>query len=194
MKEINIIICGVGGQGIILSSEILALVAMESGYDVKKSEVHGMAQRGGSVVSHIRIGEKVYSPLIEKGKCDFLLSFEKAETLRWIPYLKKDDPVIIINDVEIIPPLVSLGLDRYPENIEEKLKNITKNIYFVPAIQIAKSLGEIITFNILLLGTLSKFLPFKEEIWENVIKNNVPEKKIEINLIAFKKGREILKF
>jgi len=194
MKEINIIMCGVGGQGILLSSEIIALVAMESGYDVKKSEVHGMAQRGGSVVSHIRIGEKVYSPLIEKGKCDFLLSFEKAETLRWVNYLKKDDPVIIVNDVEIIPPLVSLGLDKYPENIEEKLKNITKNIYFVPAISIAKSLGEVITFNTLLLGSLSKFLPFKEEIWENVIKRSVPENKIEINLIAFKKGREILKF
>ncbi len=192
MKEFNIIICGVGGQGIILTSEILAIAGMESGFDVKKSEVHGMSQRGGSVVSHIRIGEKIYSPLIEKGKCDFLLSFEKAETLRWVHYLKKDEPVIIVNDLEIVPPLVSLGLDQYPERIEENLKNITKNLYIIPALKIAEELGEPRSANILLLGFLSKFLPFEEKIWEEAIKKNIPQNLIYVNLEAFKKGKNLI--
>lgn len=192
MKEFNIIICGVGGQGIILTSEILAIAGMESGFDVKKSEVHGMSQRGGSVVSHIRIGEKIYSPLIEKGKCDFLLSFEKAETLRWVHYLKKDEPVIIVNDIEILPPLVSLGLDQYPERIEENLKNITKNLYIIPALKITEEIGEPRSANILLLGFLSKFLPFEEKIWEEAIKKNIPQNLIYVNLEAFKKGRNLI--
>ncbi|MEO0275281.1 MAG: indolepyruvate oxidoreductase subunit beta [candidate division WOR-3 bacterium] len=192
MKEFNIIICGVGGQGIILTSEILAIAGMESGFDVKKSEVHGMSQRGGSVVSHIRIGEKIYSPLIEKGKCDFLLSFEKAETLRWVHYLKKDEPVIIVNDLEIVPPLVSLGLDQYPERIEENLKNITKNLYIIPALKIAEEIGEPRSANILLLGFLSKFLPFEEKIWEEAIKKNIPQNLIYVNLEAFKKGKNLI--
>ncbi len=192
MKEFNIIICGVGGQGIILTSEILAIAGMESGFDVKKSEVHGMSQRGGSVVSHIRIGEKIYSPLIEKGKCDFLLSLEKAETLRWVHYLKKDEPVIIVNDLEILPPLVSLGLDQYPERIEENLKNITKNLYIIPALKIAEEIGEPRSANILLLGFLSKFLPFEEKIWEEAIKKNIPQNLIYVNLEAFKKGKNLI--
>jgi indolepyruvate ferredoxin oxidoreductase beta subunit len=192
MKEFNIIICGVGGQGILLASEILALTAMESGFDVKKSEVHGMSQRGGSVISHIRIGEKVYSPLIEKGRCDFLISFEKAETLRWVHYLKKDNPVIIVNDFKIIPPFVSLGLDQYPQNIEENLKNITKNVYFVPAIEIAQKIGESRSANILMLGLLSRFLPFEEKTWEKVIKENVPAYTLDVNLKTFKEGRTLL--
>ncbi|MEO0232222.1 MAG: indolepyruvate oxidoreductase subunit beta [candidate division WOR-3 bacterium] len=192
MKEFNIIICGVGGQGIILTSEILAIAGMESGFDVKKSEVHGMSQRGGSVVSHIRIGEKIYSPLIEKGKCDFLLSLEKAETLRWVHYLKKDEPVIIVNDIEILPPLVSLGLDQYPERIEENLKNITKNLYIIPALKIAEEIGEPRSANILLLGFLSKFLPFEEKIWEEAIKKNIPQNLIYVNLEAFKKGKNLI--
>jgi len=191
MKEFNIIICGVGGQGIILASEILALTAMESGFDVKKSEVHGMSQRGGSVVSHVRIGEKIYSPLIEKGKCDFLVSLEKAETLRWVHYLKKDNPVIIVNDLELIPPFVSLGLDNYPQNIEENLKNITKNLYFVPGVEITRKLGETRSTNILMIGFLSRFLPFEEKTWEKVIKENLPAHILDVNLKAFKEGRRL---
>ncbi len=191
MKNLNIIICGVGGQGIILASEILALVAMEAEFDVKKSEVHGMSQRGGSVVSHIRIGGKVYSPLIEKGRCDFLLSFEKAETLRWVHYLKKDNPVIIVNNLEIVPPFVSLGLDEYPESIEENLRKITKKVYFVSAIEITQRIGEPKSANILMLGLLSRFLPFKQKIWEKVIKENVPTHIIDLNIKAFKEGRAL---
>lgn len=193
MKEFNIIIAGVGGQGIILASEILALTAMESGFDVKKSEVHGMSQRGGSVVSHVRIGEKVYSPLIEKGKCDFLLSFEKAETLRWVHYLKREKPIIILDEIEIVPPLVSLGLDEYPRDVEEKLKKISPEVYVIPATKMAKEAGEPRSANILLLGALSKFLPFEERIWEKVIREKIPENLIHINIEVFKKGKEILK-
>lgn len=188
-KGVNVIICGVGGQGILFASEILALSAMESGYDVKKSEVHGMAQRGGSVSSHVRMGEKIYSPLIERGKCDILLSFEKAETLRWVSYLKKDNPIIIMSDLEIIPPLVSLGLSFYPKDVEEKLKNLTKELFLIPLKKI-EELIDLKFMNTFFLGFLSNFLPFEERIWENVIKKVVPENIIETNLIAFKRGRE----
>ncbi len=188
-KEFNIIICGVGGQGILFASEILALTAMECGFDVKKSEIHGMAQRGGSVFSHIRIGEKIYSPLIEKGKCDILLSFEKAETLRWVPYLKKDNPLILMSDLEIIPPLVSLGLSFYPKDVEKTLKNLTEKLFVISM----KKMGELIDLrysNTFLLGFLSNFLPFEERKWEVVIKRELPEDKVEINLTAFKMGKE----
>ncbi len=188
-KEGNIILAGVGGQGIILSSEILSLTAMEEGYKVKKSEVHGMAQRGGSVYSFIRYGEKIYSPLIEKGKGDILCSFEKAETLRWVHYLKKDNPVIIMNDFEIIPPFVSLGLSVYPGNIEERLYRKTNNFYIIPAVEEAEKIGDTKVFNVLILGFLSNFLPFKKETYIKVIKKMVPEKSIEINILAFEKGR-----
>ncbi|MEO0289773.1 MAG: indolepyruvate oxidoreductase subunit beta [candidate division WOR-3 bacterium] len=191
-KEFNIIICGVGGQGILLASEILALTAMESGFDVKKSEVHGMSQRGGSVFSHVRIGEKVYSPIIEKGKGDILLSFEKAETLRWVHYLKRDEPLIIMSDLEIIPPLVSLGLTSYPKDVEKKLKSISSKLFIIPAKKISEELKDIRVLNIFFLGFLSNFLPFEIKTWEEIIKSKVPENKLEINLATFKKGREFL--
>ncbi|MEO0271252.1 MAG: indolepyruvate oxidoreductase subunit beta [candidate division WOR-3 bacterium] len=191
-KEFNIIICGVGGQGILLASEILALTAMESGFDIKKSEVHGMSQRGGSVFSHVRIGEKVYSPIIEKGKGDILLSFEKAETLRWVHYLKRDEPLIIMSDLEIIPPLVSLGLTSYPKDVEKKLKSISSKLFIIPAKKISEELKDIRVLNIFFLGFLSNFLPFEIKTWEEIIKSKVPENKLEINLATFKKGREFL--
>ncbi len=191
-KEFNIIICGVGGQGILLASEIIALTAMESGFDVKKSEVHGMSQRGGSVFSHVRIGEKVYSPIIEKGKGDILLSLEKAETLRWVHYLKKDEPLIIMSDLEIIPPLVSLGLTSYPKDVEKKLKDISSKLFIIPAKKISEEVKDIRVLNIFFLGFLSNFLPFDIKKWEEIIKSKVPENKLEINLTTFKKGREFL--
>lgn len=191
-KEFNIIICGVGGQGILLASEILALTAMESGFDIKKSEIHGMSQRGGSVFSHVRIGEKVYSPIIEKGKGDILLSFEKAETLRWVHYLKRDEPLIIMSDLEIIPPLVSLGLTSYPKDVEKKLKSISSKLFIIPAKKISEELKDIRVLNIFFLGFLSNFLPFEIKTWEEIIKSKVPENKLEINLATFKKGREFL--
>ena len=189
MESKNLIICGVGGQGILLASELVALVAMEEGYDVKKSEVHGMAQRGGSVVSHVRIGDKVFSPLIEEGTADVILAFEKAEALRWVHYLNPKEGVLIVNDLEIVPPFVSIGLDEYPKDIEKTLKSIAKEAYFVDGIGLARQAGNERTANVALLGVLSNYMPFNEETWIEVIKRRVPPKTIEANLKAFSLGR-----
>ena len=190
METRNIIISGVGGQGIITASEILSEVALFNGFDVKKSEVHGMSQRGGSVVSHVRFGEKVYSPLIEKGTCDVILAFEKAEALRWVHYLKPGEGIVIVNDLEIIPNMVSLGLDTYPENIEDTLKRVASKVFVMDGIEIAKEAGDPRTANTALLGALSNYLPFSEESWIEVIKRRVKSNTIEANLKAFKMGRE----
>jgi len=190
MEARNIIISGVGGQGIITASEILSEVALFNGFDVKKSEVHGMSQRGGSVVSHVRFGEKVYSPLIEKGTCDVILAFEKAEALRWLHYLKPEEGIVIVNDLEIIPNIVSLGLDTYPENIEDTLKKVASKVFVMDGIGIAKEAGDPRTANTALLGALSNYLPFSEESWIEVIKRRVKPNTIEANLKAFRMGRE----
>ncbi len=190
MESKNIIISGVGGQGIILASELLALVAMEEGYDVKKSEVHGMSQRGGSVVSHIRIGEKIYSPLIEEGTADAILAFEKAEALRWIHYLHPEHGVVIANDLEIVPTVVAIGLDTYPENIDETIASIASQSFIVDGLKYAREAGNERTVNVVLLGVLSSFLPFSEETWLSVIEKRVP-RAIEENKKAFKLGRAI---
>jgi indolepyruvate ferredoxin oxidoreductase beta subunit len=190
----NIIIAGVGGQGILTASEILAKVAMEAGLDAKKSEVHGMSQRGGSVVSHVRFGEKVYSPLVEKGACDIILSFEKSEALRWVHYLKKEGGKVIINDLEIIPTTVSLKLDTYPTNIEEQIRDKAKaEVILVPATDLARQAGDARTANTVLLGVISNFLPFEDKVWEKVISDNVKKETIEINLKAFYLGKNFNK-
>jgi indolepyruvate ferredoxin oxidoreductase beta subunit len=190
----NIIIAGVGGQGILTASEILAKVAMEAGLDAKKSEVHGMSQRGGSVVSHVRFGEKVYSPLVEKGACDIILSFEKSEALRWVHYLKKEGGKVIINDLEIIPTTVSLKLDTYPTNIEEQIRDKAKaEVILVPATDLARQAGDARTANTVLLGVISNFLPFEDKVWEKVISDNVKKETIEINLKAFYLGKNFYK-
>ena len=186
----NIVICGVGGQGIILASNVLCYVAFLEGLDVKKSEVHGMAQRGGSVITHVRFGEKIYSPLIEQGKGDIILSFEKLEALRYIHYLKKNG-IVIVNDREIPPMSVLTGTVFYPVNIERKLKKSGKT-FFIDAAKIALELGNIRAVNIILLGVLSKFLKFKKESWEKAIKENVKEKFAELNIAAFDRGKNII--
>jgi indolepyruvate ferredoxin oxidoreductase beta subunit len=190
----NIIIAGVGGQGILTASEILAKVAMEAGLDAKKSEVHGMSQRGGSVVSHVRFGEKVYSPLVEKGACDIILSFEKSEALRWVHYLKKEGGKVVINDLEIIPTTVSLKLDSYPTNIEEQIRDKAKaEVILVPATDLARQAGDARTANTVLLGVISNFLPFEDKVWEKVISDNVKKETIEVNLKAFYLGKNYYK-
>jgi indolepyruvate ferredoxin oxidoreductase beta subunit len=190
----NIIIAGVGGQGILTASEILAKVAMEAGLDAKKSEVHGMSQRGGSVVSHVRFGEKVYSPLVEKGACDIILSFEKSEALRWVHYLKKEGGKVVINDLEIIPTTVSLKLDTYPTNIEEQIRDKAKaEVILVPATDLARQAGDARTANTVLLGVISNFLPFEDKVWEKVISDNVKKETIEVNLKAFYLGKNYYK-
>ena len=184
----NVLLVGVGGQGILLASEILAKVAFKEGYDVKKSEVHGMAQRGGSVSSEVRFGAKIYSPLIRKGGADFLLALEKLEALRFIDYLKKEG-VLIVNDLEIPPLMVSIGKEQYPKNIFAHLKKRTSRIIKIRASKIAQTAGSSKTFNLVLLGKLSTFLSFKSSSWGKVIRQEVPPHTIEVNLKAFELGK-----
>lgn len=186
----NIVICGVGGQGIILASNVLCHTAFVEGFDVKKSEVHGMAQRGGSVITHVRIGDKVYSPLIEQGESDIVLAFEKLEAMRYIHYLKKNGTTIV-NDRKILPMSVLTGAASYPENIKANLKRHGE-IYYVDAEKVALELGNIRTVNIILLGVLSCFLGFKKKSWKASITKNVKKRFVDLNLAAFSKGTSLL--
>lgn len=184
----NILIVGVGGQGIILASNLLARSAMKAGWDVKKSEVHGMAQRGGSVVSHIRIGEKVFSPLIPDGDVDLILAFEKLEALRWVHLLKRSGK-IIVNDREI-PPLSSLaGVEEYPAQIKERLSS-RASIFMFSSEKIAAQAGHIRAVNVVVLGGASLFLPIAQNLWEETIRETVPPKTVDINIKAFNLGRK----
>lgn len=191
MNEIkSILFVGVGGQGTILASKILSEGLMKFGYDVKMSEVHGMAQRGGSVTTQVRFGKKVYSPLIEKGDADVIVAFEKSEAARWIPFLKKDGHVVV-NDYEIHPVTVLIGKEKYPENVNERLKEQVPNVSIVKAAQIAEDLGNIKAQNVVLLGALIKALHLEELKWEEVLKDLVPAKALELNKIALRKGLAI---
>jgi len=189
-KITSIAIVGVGGQGIILASNVIARLALDAGYDVKKSEIHGMSQRGGSVISQVRFGEKVYSPTIGDGDADILMAFEKVETLRYINLLKRDG-MIIINNQEISSSTILAGQEEYPWGITEKLQKLTEKVLVVNGVDEAKKLGNIRTVNVILMGALSKNLPFEPSLWEEAIKNSVPPKTIELNLKAFRRGREI---
>lgn len=186
-----ILIVGVGGQGVLLASEILSETAMRFGFDVKKSEVHGMSQRGGIVSSHIKIAKKVYAPTIRYGQADILISFEKAEGLRALDWMKKDG-VAIVSQTELIPAIVTStkGLS-YPENPVEKMKEKANKVIAVDADKIASELGNPRLVNTILLGILSNYLPFPSDLWVDVIKNRVKERFVEINIKAFNKGREI---
>lgn len=186
-KTVNIMLAGVGGQGVLLGSEVISKSALKEGYDVKKSEVHGMAQRGGSVVSNVRFGEKVYSPLIAEGEADILLAFEKLEALRWINYLKEDG-IIITNTQRIDPLPVANGKVDYPENIMEKLESSGHKIVSVDALKAAREAGTQKVINTVLLGALVNYTDISVEVFENVIKKNVPPKTIDINIKAFKSG------
>ena len=189
-KVTNIIFTGVGGQGILLASEIISKAAVQAGYDVKKSEIHGMSQRGGSVNSHVRFGEKIYSPLVMKGSCDLLLAFEKLEALRMADFVKEEG-TIIVNDQRINPSTVISGAAIYPENIEEILNTRFKSVTFIDALKIAEAAGNPRTANTALLGAASKVLNIPLEIWKNAILSNVPERAIEVNLKAFRMGLQM---
>jgi indolepyruvate ferredoxin oxidoreductase beta subunit len=189
----NIFLSGVGGQGTILASNILGEVFLKAGYDVKKSEVHGMAQRGGDVTTHFRFGRKVYSPLIKYGDVDFLISFELLEAARYINWVKPEGKVII-NKQEILPPAVSLGQMSYPKDIEKTFRKYFKNhVWIVNGQEIARKLGNIQAANVVLVGAFSNFFPeLKEEQWTKVIKELLAEKLHELNIRAFYEGRKAL--
>jgi len=187
MGTVNVLFSGVGGQGIILASMILSKCAFTSGYMVKESELHGMAQRGGSVTSHVRFGEEVYAPLIPRGKADFLVALEELEGLRCVFYLKPDGKVIL-NRKKVAPPSV---IAPYPEDAELLMKSMGLFVESVNALEIAQDMGNPKVENIIIMGMLSRHLSFSLPAWETVILNSVPVKTIEINLAAFGKGREI---
>lgn len=185
----NVLICGTGGQGILLASEVLSAAARASGMDVKKSEVHGMAQRGGSVSSHVRFGRKVHSPLIEEGSSDIVLAMEKLEGLRWLHFLRGDGR-LLIPDVQINPVTVNVGAAVYPD-VEEELSRLSAPWTLVPALAIAEQLGNTRVVNIVMLGAASRFLEeIPKDSWMLAVKDRVPRKALEVNLEAFEKGRE----
>lgn len=182
----NIMIVGVGGQGTLLTSRILGGITIEAGYDVKLSEVHGMAQRGGSVVTFVRYGESVAEPIVEEGQADVLIAFERLEALRYAHFLKEDG-VFIVNDQRIDPMTVVTGVAEYPEGIIEKLSKEHK-VVAVDAMGEALKLGNSRVFNTIILGVAAKNMDFDKEAWIKVIKNTVPPKTVDINLQAFEKG------
>ena len=184
----NIMIVGVGGQGTLLTSRILGGITLDAGYDVKLSEVHGMAQRGGSVVTFVRYAEKVAEPIVEQGQADVLIAFEKLEALRYAHFLKKDG-VLIINDQRIEPITVVTGAAQYPENIVENLEK-EHTVYKINAMEEAKKLGNAKVFNIIVLGMAAKHMDFSKEAWIHVIEKTVPPKTVEINRKAFLAGYE----
>lgn len=185
----NIMIVGVGGQGTLLTSRILGGLAILAGYDVKISEVHGMAQRGGSVVTYVRFGERVAEPIVEEGQADILIAFERLEALRYAHFLKEDG-VMIINDQRIDPMTVVTGMADYPENIIEKLSD-RHRVVAVDAMAEAIALGNSRVFNTIILGVAAKNMEFDKALWTKVIEDTVPPKTIAMNLQAFEKGYEI---
>ncbi len=189
-KTTNILIVGVGGQGVLLASEILSETAMKAGYDVKKSEVHGMSQRGGVVSSHIKFGKKVYSPIVPYGQADILISFEVAEALRAVDWLKKDG-FLVTSQTRLVPPIATGGKFHYPDNPVNDLKKKVPHMLAVDADNIARELGDVRLVNTILLGGVSTHLEFPQSLWEEVIRSRVKAKFVDINLKAFARGRKM---
>jgi len=189
-KNISVVFAGIGGQGIIRASSILATAALNAGLDVKQSEVHGMAQRGGSVVSYVKFGEKVFSPAVEPGTADVVIAFEKSESLRWLHFLR-DDGFIVANNMMIKPTSLLYSGKKYPssDKVEEYLKNY--KYLFIDSIEEAQKLGNAKVFNTIMLGAISKYIPsLTKENWIDAIKKSVPPKTVETNLKAFEFGLE----
>lgn len=191
MKKLDLLVTGAGGQGIILASDIISETAIAAGYDVKKTDTLGMAQRGGSVISNVRIARQVWSPLIQKGEVDILLALEKLEAARWANYLQPGGIAIVNN--QALPPLsVSLGNARYPSNeeITDILKQWTDRVYFIEGARCARELGNIRTLNMFMLGCASLFMPFKVWFWKDSISRRLPTSIRQINITAFSQGRK----
>ncbi|MBO5783200.1 MAG: indolepyruvate oxidoreductase subunit beta [Clostridia bacterium] len=188
METKNIMIVGVGGQGSLLASKLLGHMLLKYGYDVKVSEVHGMSQRGGSVVTYVRYGDKVYSPIIDKGEADCIVAFELLEAARWTEYLKTGGQ-IVVNTQQTDPMPVIIGAMQYPENLVEKMQNLGIKIDACDCLSLANQAGNTKAVNIVLMGKLSNYFPFPEEDWIQAIQECVPKKFIELNVKAFALGR-----
>ncbi len=190
METVNFLITGVGGQGTILASDIMAAVGLAAEYDVKKSDILGLAIRGGAVVGHVRWGEQVHSPIVPEGRVDYLLAFEILECLRWLNQVRPAGTVLV-NQQEIHPVTVSSGVATYPdeETVGQALRAATPNVYRIPGLEIARKLGDTRVLNVVLLGALSALLPVEPDIWESVLKERVPSRFVDLNLRAFQQGR-----
>ena len=193
LKEIDFLIAGVGGQGTVVASDIVSDVGSESGYDVKKSDILGLAVRGGSVVSHVRWADQVHAPMIEEGSADYLIGFEWLETLRRLSYVHPKGTVIV-NDCRLDPMTVSSGEAEYPRKdaIITLLEKAAKRVYVIPGLQTALDLGNARTLNIVVMGALSVLLEPPAELWEGVVRKRVPPKLVDLNLEAFRKGRSLI--
>ena len=189
METKNIMIVGVGGQGSLLASKTLGSLLLAEGYDVKVSEVHGMSQRGGSVVTYVRYGNKVYSPVIDKGEADYIVSFELLEAARWLPFLKKDGH-IVTNIQQIDPMPVITGAAEYPEDLVRKLKDSGVNVDAIDCVKLAEEAGSVKAVNMVLMGRLSHYFDLPEEAWMAALQKNVPEKFMDLNKKAFALGRD----
>ena len=191
MKTVNISLVGVGGQGILLTSDILAKTAALAGFDVKKSEIHGMAQRGGSVISQVRYGDKVFSPIIADGTSDLLVSFERMETLRW-RHLLAPGGKVLINDLNLTPVTVSSGQQPAVTDLSERLKAEYPDAIYIKAQDIAESLGSIRSMNMVVAGAISTLMPFGADIWQQAMRDRIPAKLLDMNLRAFEAGRSAM--
>ena len=188
METKNIMIVGVGGQGSLLASKLLGRLLVNEGYDVKVSEVHGMSQRGGSVVTYVRYGDKVYSPVVDEGEADFIISFELLEAARWLPFLKKDGR-IITSTQQVDPMPVIIGAAVYPEDLVTKMQATGANVDAFDALSLAEEAGSSKAVNIALMGRVSKYFDFSADIWLRAIEECVPPKFLELNKKAFALGR-----
>jgi indolepyruvate ferredoxin oxidoreductase beta subunit len=185
----SVLLAGVGGQGVLLGSEVLAEVASLAGFEVKKSEVHGMAQRGGSVVSHLRFGAEVFSPLIPRGAADYLVSFERLETLRYLDFLHAGS-VVLVNNQQILPLPVGVGKAVYPEDIEARLEVTGVRASFVEGHALALAAGNAKAVNAVILGALASIMSFAPALWEEALRHQIPARLLDLNLRAFALGRE----
>jgi indolepyruvate ferredoxin oxidoreductase, beta subunit len=190
MRTVNISLVGVGGQGTLLTSDLLAKTAASAGMDVKKSEIHGMAQRGGSVISQVRFGEKVHSPIVPEGSTDLLVAFERMEALRW-HHLLAPKGQALINDLNLIPITVSSGQQPAVENMTERLERQFPHAVLLDALSIARELGNQRCMNMVIAGALSNLTPFKEEQWIETMRKRIPARMLNVNLEAFARGRAV---
>lgn len=190
METINFLITGVGGQGTVLASDIVAAVGLAAGYDVKKSDILGLAVRGGAVVGHVRWGERVHSPIVPEGRVGYLVAFEILECLRWLDQVRLEGTVLI-NQQEIHPVTVSSGFATYPdkETMDRVFQAAAEHVYRIPGLDMAQELGSAKVLNVVLLGALSALLPVEPETWESVVRERVPARFVDLNLQAFRNGR-----
>lgn len=187
MKALNVMIVGVGGQGTLLASRVLGAAMIASGYDVKVSEVHGMSQRGGSVVTYVRAGEKVYSPIVNMGEADMILAFEQLEAARWLPYLKKDGR-LITSTQQIDPMPVVTGAAKYPEDVLKAIQAAGAELVTVDALRLALEAGSVKAVNIVLIGVMARQTDIPKEVWMEAVRSTVPSRFMEMNLKAFEAG------